>query len=617
MLQGVFLPLKLHEDFSGTNDFGIIPNFSQLNTFIGTNNSGKSRFLRTLFSEKDVKFINETSANKIAEICEFINNNLKSLEGFDIHYSKKDEFALIRKSIIGKKKYDLSTVLSLYELMNSFEKGHFKIQQNRLDFRVVNFLNNANSRALHLRNTIESLGNVNPKLKKIYIPILRGLRPIAEYNNVFSNENIYLKRTKHDYFKTPVSNGEIFTGLSIYEDIKKLLLGNEGERNEIKLFEEFLTQNLFKKKVNLIPKYDDDVLHIKIEGEEQFPIYKLGDGLQTLIVILYPIFINRNNPSLIFIEEPETHLHPRWQRLLNRALVVFDSHTYFISTHSSVFINSPNNSIFIVSKILGKTNLYYSNIKTDKISILKELGYRPNDLYQTNYIIWVEGPSDKIYINYFIKEIDKNLIEGEDYSIMFYGGSSYRHFLENDGVLNLEFIESLNQNYAIIMDSDRTKPKQRYDLKKKKIVDLFEKNKAFCWLTKLREIENYIPFNDFKDAVKSVHKINNIEMDDSDYADRCKYVNLDVKSSYKATIKLSNTFFSKIQKNKDGSLKGINTNEIKEELERAINETKKEWNNINKIKVADQLLKNGISMENDELLKKMNELVKDIKKANN
>jgi predicted ATP-dependent endonuclease of OLD family len=620
VLQGIKLNESLQKDFTGTRYFGILANFKQLNTFVGANNSGKSRFLRTLFSNpNEVKFIfkiDENRLNQIASIGRDILNVFNSLERFQINYKYKSHYESIVNSINQENHSLIASILDLYWYVSTLEKNEFVIKSNGNEFRLIQFLNNAKAQSNNLMSYVDKLGVNNKSFKKIYIPILRGLRPIAENGETFSNDNIYLNRTKHDYFKQDITNGDIFTGLSIYENVKKLLLGDENERNEIKEFETFLATNVFKKKINLIPKYDDDVLHIKIEGEKQFPVYKLGDGLQTLIIILFPIFINRKSQHLIFIEEPETHLHPKWQRLLYRAMCLFDNHTYFISTHSSVFINSSNNSIFIVSKVDGKTNLHYSDIKTEKIAILKDLGYKPNDLYQTNYLLWVEGQSDKIYLNHFIKSLDDSLIEGEDYSIMFYGGSSYKHFLESNGELNLEFIESLNQNYAIIMDSDRTKARERYSPKKKKIVELFKKNKAFCWLTKLREIENYIPYNEFKNAVKSVHKIKSIEIDDSAFADRCKFVNLEAKPSYKPRIKLSNQLFSQIQKNRDGSLKGISAKEIRKELEMSINDTKKTWNAIDKVKVAEKIVKGGVKMENEELIKKVNELVTDIKKAN-
>ncbi len=619
MLQGIKLNETLKKEFTGTTYFGILANFKQLNTFVGANNSGKSRFLRALFSSPDCSFIfeiDEPSIDKIFSIGKGILSLIKHTPRHGATYKYLSGFEPIVNSINIENQNLLKSILDLYWYSSTLETHEFVLNPGVSNRSLIITLNNIETKVNSLDNYINKLGLIGRNLNKIYIPILRGLRPIAENDDTFSNENIYLNRTKHDYFKEPIPNGTIFTGLSIYENVKKLLLGDEDERNEIKEFESFLTTNVFKKKINLIPKYDDDVLHIKIEGEKQFPIYKLGDGLQTLIIILFPIFINRNKRHLIFIEEPETHLHPKWQRLLYRAMCLFDNHSYFISTHSSIFINSTNNSIFIVSKIDGKTKLHHSDIKTEKIAILKDLGYKPNDLYQTNYLLWVEGQSDKIYINHFIKSVDDTLIEGEDYSIMFYGGSSYKHFLENNGELHLEFIESLNQNYALIMDSDRTKARERYNPKKKKIVELFKKNKAFCWLTRSREIENYIPFNEFKNAVKSVHKIKNIEIDDTHFADRCKFVNLDAKPSFKPKIKLSNGFFSQIQKNKDGSLKGIPASEIRKELETSIMNTKKSWNNIDKIKVAERLAKNGIKMQNEELTKKITELVKDIKKAN-
>lgn len=620
MVQGIKLNNKLPQIFSGTEYFGILNNISHVNTFIGVNNSGKSRFLRTIFSdETNIKFIttiDRATLSKIKNAYKPIYDSLVNLERYRIEYKYKTQLHKFKETIESNETEILNTILDLHMYTSTFEQSEFIISNTSYQSQVSIFLKNVETYSNNLGNAINQIGTVSSKINKIYIPILRGLRPIAEKENDFINDNIYLNRTKHDYFKDDVVKGSIFTGLSIYENVKKLLLGDETERNEIKQFEVFLEENLFKRRINLIPKYDDDVLHIKIGSESQFPIYRLGDGLQTLIIILFPLFINREENHLIFIEEPETHLHPKWQRLLYRAMLLFDKHTYFLSTHSSVFINSNKNSIFIVSKQKKKTHLHYSDVKTEKVSILKELGYKPNDLYQTNYLLWVEGQSDKIYLNYLIKKFDESLIEGEDYSIMFYGGSSYKHFLENDGDLNLEFIQSLNQNYGLIMDSDRTKSHERYKPQKKEIVELFRKDKAICWLTRLREIENYIPFGDFEKAVKSVHKVRNIEISKDPFADRCSYVDLDAKANYKPRIILSNELYSKVQKNKDGTLTGVSFAELKSEIEASLLATKKNLNQIDKIKVAERLVRNGFQIDNDELSKFMSTLIKDIREAN-
>ncbi|SFC21799.1 Predicted ATP-dependent endonuclease of the OLD family, contains P-loop ATPase and TOPRIM domains [Zunongwangia mangrovi] len=619
MLQGIKISESLKAVYDIQNELGLITNLNQLNTIVGANNTGKSRFLRTVFSGSNhIKFIyeiDESIFKNSVRIIRDIFQVIKVLDGHSIKYMHRQEFEDALNNIDGNHN-SLDQITILHNLIKNLEKNQFDVIFEGKRHLLIRNLSNISSQKNNLTAILESLGIENERVKRIYIPILRGLRPIAKEEKNFSKDDIYSKRTRHDYFQNSTPNGDVFSGLSIYENVKSLLLGDENERNEIKEFESFLSENVFKDKINLIPKYNDDVLHIKIGDELQFPIYRLGDGLQTLIIILFPIFLNRKERHIIFIEEPETHLHPKWQRLLFRAMSLFSEHTYFISTHSSIFINSPQNSIFIISKNNGKTQINFSDIKTEKVDVLKELGYKPNDLFQTNYLLWVEGPSDKIYLNYLIKKLDENLVEEEDYSIMFYGGSSYKHFLENNGDFSLDFIESLNQNYALIMDSDRSKATEPYNKKKKKLKEVFEENNAFFWLTRLREIENYIPFDDFEKAVKDAHKIKNIQIDKSDFGDRCQFIDLDAKPSYKPSIKLSNDLFQKIQKNKNGKLTGIDGKELRKEIENAIQKTAKTVRKIDKLKVAEKLVRNGFSVEDSEINKKLQQLVLDIKKAN-
>ena len=54
---------------------------------------------------------------------------------------------------------------------------------------------------------------------------------------------------------------------------------------------------------------------------------------------------------------------------------------------------------------------------------LRSLGYRASDLLQANAIVWVEGPSDRIYLLHWLREVAPDLVEGVDFSIAFYGGA--------------------------------------------------------------------------------------------------------------------------------------------------------------------------------------------------
>ena len=58
---------------------------------------------------------------------------------------------------------------------------------------------------------------------------------------------------------------------------------------------------------------------------------------------------------------------------------------------------------------------------------------------QANSVIWVEGPTDRIYLNHWIQPVDPALKEGLHYSIMFYGGRLLSHLTANDPEVD-EFI---------------------------------------------------------------------------------------------------------------------------------------------------------------------------------
>src|ERR1019366_269360 len=223
----------------------------------------------------------------------------------------------------------------------------------------------------------------NYTTERLYIPILRGLRPTQFHDdNKFDEiQDNYLKRTVRDYFKdTPVKDEEIFTGLRLYNDTKKMLLGKREERDKIKNFESFLSKTFFNNQpFTLIPNIEDDSLHVSI-GEEEWPIYKLGDGIQSIIILLYPLFFNQGKSLMVFIEEPENSMHPGLQRLFIETIMQgnFKNFQYFITTHSNHFLDFTMDlgkiSVYTFSKLKnesGEKNLYkIENTSNENTNIL-------------------------------------------------------------------------------------------------------------------------------------------------------------------------------------------------------------------------------------------------------
>ena len=142
----------------------------------------------------------------------------------------------------------------------------------------------------------------------------------------------------------------------------------------------------------------------------------------------------------------------------------------------------------------------------DKHAILMDLGYRPSDLLQANYIVWVEGPSDRLYINHWIKTKAPELVEGLHYAIMFYGGRLLAHLSFDDPFVD-DFIRlsCLNRNACIVADSDRKTAHSHLNETKRRVIKDFLSCGCLAWVTDGRSIENYIPEQLLNQAVASVH----------------------------------------------------------------------------------------------------------------
>ena len=150
-------------------------------------------------------------------------------------------------------------------------------------------------------------------------------------------------------------------------------------------------------------------------------------------------------------------------------------------------------------------------------AILDDLDIRASDMLQANAIVWVEGPSDRIYLRRWIDLYAKGAIkEGTHYTVMFYGGKLLSHLHVLPPEQEQEFISllSINRNAAVIIDSDRKstkkngasgvrKPKLNINATKRRISDEIERTEGFVWITEGREIENYIPNSVFERIIGS------------------------------------------------------------------------------------------------------------------
>jgi len=308
------------------------------------------------------------------------------------------------------------------------------------------------------------------------------------------------------YSREGTDRADDYSGLGIINRLARLQNPSYREQN---LKDSFSTINNFVRIVTgnqsatLEIPHDRSEILVHMDGKV-LPLPSLGTGIHEVIILASAATTLRN--QIVCIEEPELHMHPELQKKLIDYLDKETTNQYFITTHSASILDKPNASIFHVAMNEGVSIVTPVSSPTQRFSVCVDLGYRASDLVQANCIIWVEGPSDRIYLKWWINSLDPTLIEGVHYSIMFYGGRLLSHLTANDPEVE-EFISlrRLNRNISIIMDSDRKKKQKDINETKKRVQSEFEAGSGVAWITAGREIESYIDRNILEAVAKELH----------------------------------------------------------------------------------------------------------------
>lgn len=208
-----------------------------------------------------------------------------------------------------------------------------------------------------------------------------------------------------------------------------------------------------------------------------------GLGVRNLIFILFRIyeyFREFQSQSIlpkgqiIFIEEPEAHLHPQMQEVfisqLDQIVNEFQEQLnndkkwpiqFIVSTHSSHIANKTDFSRvrYFLSKKNNQTQVKNLNetfrsdsLKEDKEFLQKYLTLTKCDLYFADLAILIEGATERILLPEIMRKVDKTLgnkLSRKYLSVVEVGGAYAHHFYK--------FLDFLELKTLIITDLDSSK----------------------------------------------------------------------------------------------------------------------------------------------------------------
>ncbi|WP_316846987.1 AAA family ATPase [Pedobacter psychrodurus] len=350
----------------------------------------------------------------------------------------------------------------------------------------------------------------------VYIPVLRSSRMLEGVSGDIFKATII---KQHNLSDVPMLSIE--TGLDLYDKIELARNGPKKNRQDFAEFESFISEVFFQsRELDIVAQKakgnSEKHIRLSIAGEmDDVAIYDLGDGVQAVINLLFPIF-TAPDLSWIFIDEPENNLHPGFQNIFIKAIsenaaILKKNHRYFINTHSNhvlseTLLSTADAEILVFSRN-DETSSSIRSFAGNEYATLEMLGVLNTSVLVSNCIIWVEGVTDRLYLRAFIyaycnsEESEKTApIEGMNYTFIEYAGSNLIHYdfidtsMDPGDQLVMREIKSffVNSNVFLLADSDFNK-----ELKHEFYKGIKKDNFQY-FNTELPEIENLIPDNILK-----------------------------------------------------------------------------------------------------------------------
>lgn len=328
--------------------------------------------------------------------------------------------------------------------------------------------------------------------------------------------------------------GEMYR-LALEEDRNLAMTDNSRYRKLLTFFEKF-GNNLELKCID--PLNNLYQFYIK-KDDSMIPIDAISSGEREILNFLFGLFLDEIGNNVIVIDEPELHLHPKWQKqLINilRTEATTRNIQIFIATHSADFISYDMlNNIFKIDRKDGGSACYRieETFQQENDSARKKLAVinatNNGKIFFANYVILVEGITDEIVFRKILKSEfdDEGEYDTEGIEIVNVGGKgNFKNFEQVIDALNIpksriadydhlkEFKGEMSQRLRVIEEREMIESIGEKN-KKEVTKDFLKSLELFCKKTECDgtdELRNsYRVFRGFFEKIKKERELDENE----------------------------------------------------------------------------------------------------------
>lgn len=168
---------------------------------------------------------------------------------------------------------------------------------------------------------------------------------------------------------------------------------------------------------------------------------KFSSGEREIVHFLLAMFALNVRDGLILVDEPELHLHPRWQRVflgLFRDFAKERNNQFVIATHSPVFVTEDtiNDIVRIYGGLGGSRKISMGDVDLpEKKNLTRMINSQNNErLFFADKVVLVEGITDRLIISSLLDFIAAQISNNEAIEVIEVGGK--HNFGQYRAILN-------------------------------------------------------------------------------------------------------------------------------------------------------------------------------------